>query len=109
VEIVGPGVLGQTPQREQQLMLLWLDPIAAGCFHTAVQEFPDKMTELSKPAKAKLRNISCGSTRYVVILAGNHEMTFQLQAYHRVARPSTLPGTSRAAHAHLRPFRAQAL
>lgn len=75
-----PGVFGQTLQRDQELMRLWLDPFGAGCFLAAVQKTPDKMTKLSSFAKAKLRNISCGRTRFVVILAGNHEMTFHLQA-----------------------------
>jgi hypothetical protein len=56
----GPGVLWETFQNQQQLMLLRFDPFGSRRFFAIVQEFPDTVAELSKSTKAKLRNIRLG-------------------------------------------------
>ena len=68
----GTSALGQALDHQEKLMLLRFDALGASGFFAKMQELPDTVAELSKPAKARFRNIRFVYFRAMVILAGNH-------------------------------------
>jgi hypothetical protein len=52
--------------------LLGFDTLGASRFLAKAQELPDTVPELSKPTKARFRNIRFECFRAMVILIGNH-------------------------------------
>src|SRR5665213_3351977 len=68
----GTSSLGQSFDGEQDLMLLRFDPLGPGCFFAHMQELADAVSEFSKLAIARSRNIPAVCSRLNAVFIHNH-------------------------------------